>query len=251
MSTDGVQPDRDADEDVIQFLVARVNSLEDRVDDLQQQVDQDTDAITAEVMDRFESKLAAERHQRETALKDEQITRTQAISSLKSTVEDEIEDVRDDLRDEQKTRSRADARTQQRVTHLADTIGTEIDDDAIADDDKLVTLVREGPRAVVADPYPVHRRVQQVLTHLEEWGQYVSDGNGTRVVLTSTTLCPYLEAHANEQFASSQLKRIFEKLVALAGDSPRRVRQDKTNDGAHRVTIWHPQAIISAAEAQR
>ncbi|WP_135304732.1 hypothetical protein [Haloarcula amylovorans] len=72
----------------------------------------------------------------------------QAISSLKSTVEG----AREDLRDEQKTRSHADARIQQRVTHLADTIGTEIDDATIADDDKLVTLVREESRAVVAIP---------------------------------------------------------------------------------------------------
>ncbi|WP_167768512.1 hypothetical protein [Haloarcula amylovorans] len=34
------------------------------------------------------------------------------------------------------------------------------------------------------------------------------------------TLCPYLESYTNEQFASSQLKRIFEKLTALAADSP-------------------------------
>ncbi len=37
MSTDRVQPDHNADEDVIQSIVAHVNSLENRVEDRQAQ----------------------------------------------------------------------------------------------------------------------------------------------------------------------------------------------------------------------
>jgi len=65
----------------------------------------------------------------------------------------------------------------------------------------------------------------------------VPDANGQRVVYTAPAVRPYLDAYFNRMFASSELKRLFEKIEDLATISSRTVRVDKNQAVEHRLVV--------------
>lgn len=224
--------------DVVASLRDRVSRLEDRV------------AEQSERVDDLRAELAAERDDRAAAIRDEQIQRTQIVQNAKSDLRDEISALREDLVDEQKTRSRADALVEKRVTHLADELDVDADDAVVATD-KLVRLLRRGPDDVVDRVYPVHERARELLVHATDWGSLVSDENGRRLVFLAPETKPYLEARFDRTFSTSEVERVFTKLVELGADSPRRVRKDKSREGYHRLLVWQPDPLLSASERMR
>lgn len=201
-------------------------------------------------IDALEDELAAEREVRAEAIRDEQIQRTQIVQNAKSDLQDEISTLREDLVDEQKTRSRSDALIEKRVTHLTDELDTDVDDVAIAGD-KLVRLLRRGPDDIADRVYPVHERARELLIHAADWGSVVSDENGRRLVFLAPDVKPYLEARFDRTFSTSEVERVFVKLAEIAEDSPRRVRKGKSRQGYHRLLVWKPAPLVSAAEGMR
>lgn len=201
-------------------------------------------------IDALEDELAAERETRAEAIRNEQIQRTQIVQKAKSDLQDEISALREDLVDEQKTRSRSDALIEKRVTHLADELDTDVDDIAIAED-KLVRLLRRGPDDIADRVYPVHERARELLIHATDWGSVVNDENGRRLVFLAPDVKPYLEARFDRTFSTSEVERVFGKLAEIAEDSPRRVRKDKSRQGYHRLLVWQPAPLVSAAEGMR
>ncbi|NEU58619.1 hypothetical protein [Halorussus sp. MSC15.2] len=223
-------------------IEAAVADLADRVERLEAAVAQKDVRIDA-----LEDELAAEREARETAIRDEQIQRTQIVQNAKTDLREEVSELRDSLVAEQKTRSRSDALIEKRVTHLEDELDAEVDDVTVSGD-KLIRLVRCGPDNVVDRVYPVHERARALLIYATDWGSLVSDGNGRRLVFLAPDVRPYLEARFDRTFSTSEVERVFSKVADFAEDSPRRVRKDKCREGYHRLLVWKPDPLVSAAE---
>ncbi|WP_327054026.1 hypothetical protein [Halomicrococcus gelatinilyticus] len=234
-------PGEQHDEDI----AALVADLRDRVSQLEDSV-----AEQRARLDGLAAELSGERDDREAAIRDEQIQRTQIVQNAKDDLREDIEALRSDLVDEQKTRSRADALVEKRVTHLADELDVAVDD-AVAAEDKLVRLLRRGPDDVVDRVYPVHERARELLVHATVWGSLVADENGRRLVFVAPEVKPYLAARFDRTFSTSEVERVFTKLVDLGADSPRRVRKDKSRDGYHRLLVWRPDPLLSASERMR
>ncbi|WP_135855138.1 hypothetical protein [Halorussus salinus] len=220
-------------------LTREVRQLREEVRDLRSDVDDQQTAIDCQEteIEELRGDLQAERHARKEAEEELKKDRTQQIARAKADVREDVHDLHDTIQTEQQTRSQADARLKQRLSDLADEADIDVTDADLIAKDKLVRLVQQGPDAVTDRVYPVHERAQALLEHPKEWGRVVSDANGQRVVYTAPQVRPYLNAYFDRSFASSELKRIFEKIEDLAAISPRTVRVDKNQAGEHRLVV--------------
>ena len=128
------------------------------------------------------------------------------------------------------------------VESVADTVGLDTDD-ALggADEDTLTRLMKYGPSDITDRVYAVHNRARDLLSHIGEWGRTTNDVYGKRITITAPVVKEKLSLKRGEQLTSTEVRRIFEKLEALAADSPREVRADTGGRSQNRLLIRLPE----------
>ena len=128
------------------------------------------------------------------------------------------------------------AKLHRKLHSVADAAG--LSDQATTEDaaheDKLNRLLRYGPSDVTDTVYAVHNRARDLLEHAGDWGQRASDSLGTRITLTASAVKERLSLKRGESLSSTEVRRVFEKLEALARDSPRKVEAESPRDLPHR-----------------
>lgn len=148
-----------------------------------------------------------------------------------------IADLREDLINEQKTRSRQDSQIERKINEVADASGVDLDDAAVAGQDKIQRMIANGPEDVTDRVYSVHERAREVLLHAGEWGTAVEDSFGRRIALKGPEVREKLELARNEDLQSKQVGDVFDKIVELASDSPRKVKTGKNDDNVRVLRI--------------
>lgn len=148
-----------------------------------------------------------------------------------------IAGLREDLITEQKTRSQQDSQINRRINELADATGVDFDDADVAGQDKIQRMIANGPEDVTDRVYAVHERAHDVLLHAGEWGTAVEDSFDRRITLTGPDVREKLELVRDEDLQSKQVGDVFDKIVELEADSPRKVRIDKNGDGVRVLRI--------------
>lgn len=144
----------------------------------------------------------------------------------------------EDFRDEQVMRSQEDTKLRRRINALAEKADVELTDSDLMGDDKISTVMHDGPEAVVdGTPSKVHERAADLLLKIDEWGDRVSDTNGRRFVIKTGTAKDRLSDYRNETLQSVQVGRVFDKIEAWANSSPRDVTVDQAPDGQRRITV--------------
>lgn len=207
-----------------------IEALDDRVQTLEERVEEQDQA-------------------REEAIRQQEIKRSQMFANKLGDLRDDIQDVHEEVIDEQKTRSRADAKIERRISHIADDLSVEVSEDDIMGDDRLMRLARNGAEdAVVGSVYKVHKRARDLLVNMDTWADVTNLHGQRAAVYTAPAVKPYLESTYDKSFSTSEVKRVFEKIVELGEDSPRKVRKDKDGENRHRLIIWKPQPLIEATE---
>jgi len=142
------------------------------------------------------------------------------------------------LRDEQKERTQQDAKLRQRIKKVADKADVTITDTDIMGDDRIQTVIDDGPEAIVDGRLsPVHERAADLLLKIDEWGTRVSDANGRRFVIKTGEAKSRLNDYRGESLQSVEIGRVFDKVQSWAAESPRDVTVDKAPDGQRRITI--------------
>lgn len=141
------------------------------------------------------------------------------------------------LTNEQKTRSRQDGLIRREINKLADDLDIDLKEVDVSGEDKIQRLIAHGPDDIADRVYPVHERAREVLLHGGEWGRTVDDDFGKRITFTAPTIRQELERERNENLQSKQVRDVFEKIVELADDSPRKARVGKTDDGNTKLRI--------------
>jgi len=143
-----------------------------------------------------------------------------------------------ELRDEQVERSQTDAQLRQRIKKVAEKADVTVTDTDIMGDDRIQTVIDDGPEAIVDGRLsPVHERAADLLLKVDEWGKRVSDANGRRFVIKTGEAKSRLNDYRNESLQSVEVGRVFDKIDSWAADSPRDVTIDKAPDGQRRMTI--------------
>ncbi|MFC7070594.1 hypothetical protein ACFQL9_13150 [Halobaculum lipolyticum] len=140
------------------------------------------------------------------------------------------------------------AKLRRKLHSVADAAGisTEATTEAAAHEDKLNRLLRYGPTDVTDTVYAVHNRARDLLEHAGDWGRKTSDSLGTRITLTASAVKERLSLKRGESLSSTEVRRVFEKLEALASDSPRKVVADTGGRGRNRLVIY-----LTDAEVER
>jgi len=253
LSSDDPDAEDSGEEDVKALLndvLTRQHQLEDTIEELRHE--------NQELRD----ELAREEQRRQEAIQEQEIKRSQMLDALLGsgwggedswTVRDEIAELRDEVRAERQTRAHSYSLLRQRISHTAERAGVSIDADALAAQDKLVRLVRQGAEAVVSTPYEVHRRARTLLLKItnRNW-RNITKIDGTRVVeYLAPDVQPLLTEHEGNTIQSNQIARTFDKVDEMAADSSRIVKFDKKDMGdgrkVHRLRIWSPRHLEEAA----
>ncbi|WP_277552323.1 hypothetical protein [Halobaculum limi] len=160
------------------------------------------------------------------------------------SVLDCLQTLTDELTQSTTTNTPAAATTRLRriLESVADSVGIDTDD-ALggAGEDTLTRLLRYGPSDITDRVYAVHNRARDLLSHIGEWGHTVKDAYGRRVTITAAVVKEKLSLKRGEQLTSTEVRRIFEKLEALAADSPREVRADTGGRSPNRLLIRLPE----------
>lgn len=136
----------------------------------------------------------------------------------------------DEIEGEKRERSIADAKLEQRVGRLADAADIDVDDSDMMGDDKIRTAMRDGAKAVENTVYPSHERAVDLLRNIDDVGTHASDTYGRRFTVDTPAAKEFFRVHSGENLASSQIKRVFEKIEDWGADSPRRVTADSSGD---------------------
>lgn len=159
---------------------------------------------------------------------------------------EDAEELRQDIINEQKARSRADGAIERKVGLLADEVDVDIADSEVAGEDKIVRLLKYGPEDVTDRVYTVHERARDVLEHAGLWGKKTGDSTfGSRITLRSTDVREGLEVKRNEDLQPKQIRDVFQKIVELAEDSPRKVRMGKSDDGVNKLVVYLTEEEVS------
>lgn len=125
------------------------------------------------------------------------------------------------------------------VESVAESVGIDTDDTlGGASEDRLTRLLKYGPSDITDRVYAVHNRCRDLLSHLGKWGKTTSDAYGRRITITAATVKEKLGLKRDEQLTSTEVRRIFEKLEALASDSPRTVNADTGGRGRNRLVVY-------------
>lgn len=142
------------------------------------------------------------------------------------------------ITNEQKTRSQQDGKIRREINKLAEEVGVDLQDVEVSGEDKIQRLIAHGPDDIVDRVYPVHERAREVLLHAGEWGRTVEDQFGKRITFTAPTVRQELQRELKIQnLQSKQVRDVFEKVVELSEDSPRKARVGKTDDGNTKMMI--------------
>ena len=128
------------------------------------------------------------------------------------------------------------------VESVADSVGIDTED-ALggAEEDTLTRLMKYGPSDITDRVYAVHNRARDLLSHIGEWGRTTNDVYGKRITITAPVVKEKLSLKRGEQLTSTEVRRIFEKLEALAADSPREVRADTGGRSQNRLLLRLPE----------
>lgn len=139
------------------------------------------------------------------------------------------------------------AKLRRKLHSVAEQAGLTADEttDAAAEQDKLNRLLKYGPSDVVDRVHNVHERARTLLEHAGEWGRRASDKFGTRITLTGAAVKERLSLARDEQLSSTEVRRVFQKLEALAKDSPRKVVADTGGRGQNRLVIYLTDAEVN------
>jgi len=239
----------DHEKQVYRDLVKIVNDLQGRVDDLEDE----TKRLRERVREK-DQRIDDLEEQLEESIEQQASDRAQMIGSVR----EDVDDIEEQIEDEHQTRARSEAKLRKRVSHLGAKAGVEIDEQALSANDKLVRLVRHGPEDVVTNPRKNAERARDLLREIDnsDYAHTAQTKQGPVAVFKSTTVRPLLEERYDMDLNSSQIDRIFEKIEEIGAASPRRVEHDKTTEQTefgpreiHRLRIWRPEQLVSAAEA--
>ncbi|WP_129116083.1 hypothetical protein [Halegenticoccus tardaugens] len=148
------------------------------------------------------------------------------VNSLLNAELGAVPDLKQRLIDESNTRGKEDALLTRKLNTLADEVNVELTDGAVAGQDKITRLLRNGPEDVADRVYQVHYRARDLLAHAREIGTPTVDTFGRRITFDSPTVARELGLLRNESLTTSQVKRVFEKIHDLAQDSHRRCDLD-------------------------
>jgi len=154
----------------------------------------------------------------------------QQQGTLPAQIENDLSEVEEQIRDEEENRGQQDAKLRRRIAALAEKTGVEIHESDILGDDKITRVLKHGVDDVESKPGTTDYRAQDVLRKIGKWGQTADDAHGKRILITSPTVVDRLDDYRDEQLATSQVKRIFEKIEEWGADSPRSVSADFSGD---------------------
>ncbi|QZP38263.1 hypothetical protein [Halobaculum magnesiiphilum] len=129
-----------------------------------------------------------------------------------------------------------------RLRRVVDAIAEKVDLDTSsplggATEDTLTRLLKHGPSDITDRVYAVHHRARDVLSHIGDWGTTTNDAYGRRITISAPVVKEKLSLKRDEQLSSTEVRRIFEKLEALAADSPRDVTADTGGRSQNRLMI--------------
>jgi len=266
-----LQADRDRLEETVSEQADRIETLEstvdaqaDRINELEATV-QDQQATIAEHTERLDTleTTVTHRHEKHLSFLDEVVIGNDGY--LTDDTEAFIEEHDSILEychahDAQSTDGpqQATADLTERVSHetaklrrklhsVADAAGISDQEvtDAATHEDKLNRLLKYGPSDIVDKVYAVHNRARDLFEHAGEWGRTTSDSLGTRITLTASAVKERLGLKRGESLTSTAVRRVFEKLEALARDSPRNVSADTGGTGENRLVIYLTDAEVN------
>ncbi|WP_209309598.1 hypothetical protein [Haloarcula amylovorans] len=146
-------------------------------------------------------------------------------------------ELREDVIAEQKTRSREDSQLRRKLNEVAQAADVDVENIDVAGKDKIQRIIANGCDDVVDRVYPVHERAREVLMHAGDWGYKAQDKFGNRITLKGPEVREKLELRRDESLQSKQVRDVFEKIVELASDSPRKVKTTKNEDGIRVLRI--------------
>ncbi|MFC7098865.1 hypothetical protein [Halobaculum marinum] len=224
---------------VIEDLTERVEELEDRTTNTQQ---------LCERLDELERTVTI-KHERHLSWLDEIIVGDES-GYLTDNQEEFLDDhgslidclltrTDQDVDTPTDTPSRETTRLRRIVESVADSVGIDTEDElGGASEDRLTRLLKYGPSDITDRVYAVHNRCRDLLSHLGKWGKATNDAYGRRITITAATVKEKLGLKRDEQLTSTEVRRVFEKLEALASDSPRTVNADTGGRGRNRLVVY-------------
>lgn len=154
----------------------------------------------------------------------------EGLDDATDTLADNINELEEQVDEEQQNRGQQDAKLRRRIAALAEKAGVEIHESDILGDDKITRVLKHGVDDVEGKPGTTDYRAQDVLRKIGKWGQKANDAHGKRILITSPTVVDRLDDYRDERLATSQVKRIFEKIEEWGADSPRTVSADFSSD---------------------
>lgn len=209
-------------------LLGQLEALADRVDGL---------AAENQQMRDENEKLRNRVDQLEDDLEGERDTRGKEDAKIRRFINRQIEETEQKLFGEQDQRGHADAKLRRRIDEIAEEQGVEIDDDDIMRGDKIQRLIAHGPEAITDNPFKVHDRARKVLMNAGRWGTATNDGFGKRIIIDAPTVRDRLEEDENRSLQSKIIQDVFNKIVELAADSPRKAEITKNEERTNRLVI--------------
>lgn len=172
------------------------------------------------------------------AVLEDEAERGQSLDDRVHELEDSSCVTEDHLRDEQIQRSQEDSKLRQRINKVAEKGDIDIADSDLIGDDKIQTAISDGAEAVVGNRvFPVHERAVDLLQHIGEWGDAVSDKRGKRFLLTTGEARGRLNDLRGENLQSTEVIRVFDKIEEWAASSPRKVTVGESQDGQRRIEV--------------
>ncbi|WP_101296095.1 hypothetical protein [Halegenticoccus soli] len=109
---------------------------------------------------------------------------------------------------------------------LVDEVDAEFTDGAVAGQEKITQLPRNGPEDLANRVYQVHYRARDLLAYAGEIGMPITDNVGWQITFNSPAVACEVRLGRDENLTTSQVKRVFEKIHELVQDSPRRCELD-------------------------
>jgi len=251
MSVDNVQSDDATLEETVDYLVTRVaelsaenEQLRERVEELESQPRIEWDEENPKNIKVYHPEKGFPFNLGEVALEKLPASfEEEDLQEMQDTVEDleegseSVGEIREDLINEQKTRSQADSRILRRINAVADAADVEVEEADIVHEDKIKRMIANGCDDVVDRVHKVHERAREVLLHAGDWGTKIEDTHGKRITLKSPEVREKLELRRDEKLQSKQVGDVFDKIVQLAEDSPRKAKTTKNGDGIRVLRI--------------
>lgn len=208
----------------VQDLVKALNRVEEKVDEAHDRIDD------------LQAQLEKESQKRERA---------------GDATFERFESIEESLEKEIKTRSQQVAQVRARISTGFEKAGVEVADSEVMRDDKLMRLLRKGPADVVNHPTEKYERARKVLKKADIWGTVITDRKVPRVVFKSPEIRSRLNDVDDVKIQTNQVRRTFGVIEQLGQESPRRVMQNKTEKGVLVIEIQSVGDLLNAAQEVR